>query len=105
MGKHNIIYIECDDKARAPIGCTLANKQQAVLTGLSHIKLSDHDFPHGESHCFIVSVYVIYIIRTDGHLNDYRRVSWSGPGITFIRSGYHEKQSAYNHAMVLARIF
>ena len=104
LGHHHIIYIECDDKARAPIGGTLANKQISLLGGMSYVRLSDHDFPYGECHCFIISVYVVYVIKIDGHLNDYRRISWSGPGITFIRSGYHEKQSAFNHATDVARI-
>ena len=46
----------------------------------------------------------MYHITIHGHLDDYKRVSWSGPTKVFIRSGYHEHQSAYNHALDIAMI-
>ena len=105
LGHYHVIYVECDDKARAPLGVTLANKQRALLCGLEYVRLSDHDFPYGKSHCYIVSVYSLYQISNHGHLDDYKRVSWSGPSKVFIRSGYHENQSAFNHALDIDRIF
>ena len=99
LGDHNIISIECDDKARAPLGVTLANKQKAILSGLEYVTLSDHDFPYGKSHCFITSVHSVFQVSINGHLNDYKRVNWFEPTSVFIRSGYHEQQSAYNRAL------
>ena len=92
-----------DDKARAPIGTTLANKQTAVSSGLQSIRSSGHDFPNGPSHAFIVSAYRAYIISEYGQFDDYKRVSWSGPGVVYIRSAYHENQSAYNHCEDIIR--
>ena len=92
LGNYNVIYTVVDDKARAPCGSTLTNKQSAVLSGIECVRLSDHDFPYGKSHCYNVSVYSVYHISSDGHINDDKRVSWSRITQIFVRSSYHESQ-------------
>ena len=40
------LYTSLDNKARAPMGITLANKNGKLL-GLKQVRASDHDFPCG----------------------------------------------------------
>ena len=54
----NVFFLSVDGKARVPLGLPMSKKQTAILMYLEHrVKLTDHDFPNGENHKLIQSVY------------------------------------------------
>eukprot|EP01084_Bolivina_argentea_P145881 255572_1 len=103
MNASEVLYISLDNKSRAGIGVTLANKQGKLL-GVSELRISDHDFPYGSSHSLIISCYRILVISPNGYPDDHKRVSGSGETLVCIRSAYHWKDCAFNHADDIQRI-
>ena len=54
----NVFFLSVDDKARVPLGLPMSKKQTAILMHLEHrVKITDHDFPNGQNHKLIQSVY------------------------------------------------
>jgi len=74
FGKQHVFYLSQDDKARIPLGLPVSQKQSAILMHMEYrVRLPDHDFPIGEKHKLIPSVYAACEQRADGS------VSYSGP--------------------------
>ena len=93
FGSSNVFYLSQDDKARVPIGIPISKKQTAILMHLEYkVNLPDHDFPIGERHKLIPSVYAACFIQTD------EKIGNSGPTYIAIRSGKHDKSCAESHA-------
>ena len=85
-------FLSQDDKARVPIGLPISKKQTALLMHLEYkVTLPDHDFPIGENHKLIPSVYAACLHDKDG------TVSYSGPTHVAIRSAKHNHSSAESH--------
>ena len=54
----NCFFLSQDDKARVPIGLPISKKQSIMLMHMEYkVQLPDHDFPIGENHKLIPSVY------------------------------------------------
>ena len=104
LGPHNVIIIEMDDKARVPLSIDAASKQGKICMGYEIVTLNDHDFPIGPSHRLIPSVYAFneQIFKRYG---DPQNVTWSGATQIFVRSGYHDSATSWNHFKDLDRIF
>ena len=76
-----------DDKARVLLGLLVPKNQTAILMHLEYrVKPPDHDFPIGEKHKLIPSVYVPCKKNKDGSIGHKTYVA--------IRSGKHDKSSA-----------
>ena len=88
----NVFFLSADDKARVPLGLPVSKKQTAILMHLEHkVKLPDLDFPIGEKHKLIPSVYAACEKNKDGS------IGYNGPTYIAIRSGKHDKSSAASH--------
>ena len=88
----NVFFLSADDKARVPLGLPVSKKQTAILMHLEYkAKLPDHDFPIGEKHKLIPSVYAACKKYKDGS------IGYNGPTYIAIRSGKHDKSSAASH--------
>ena len=98
FGDNHMFFLSQDDKARVPLGLPISKKQTAILMHLEYkVTLPDHDFPIGEKHKLILSVYAA-CLKKDGE------VSYNGPTFIFIRSGKHDKSCAETHSDDLERI-
>ena len=85
-------FLSQDDKARVPIGLPISKKQTAFLMHLDYkVTLPDHDFPIGENHKLIPSVYAACLHDKEGS------ISYSGPTHVAIRSAKHNQSSAESH--------
>ncbi len=85
-------FLSQDDKARVPIGLPILKKQTALLMHLEYkVTLPDHDFPIGENHKLIPSVYAACLHDKDG------TIGYSGPTHVAIRSAKHNHSSAESH--------
>ena len=92
FGRDAMIFLSNDDKARIPLGLTTASKQAHMLMSLRYkVRLPDHDFTIANKHKLIPSVMAECEILDDG------KVSYSGNTHIRIRSGKHDKSSAYTH--------
>ena len=88
----NVFFLSADDKARVPPGLPVSKKQTAILKHLEYrVKLPDHDFPIGEKHKVIPSVYAACEKNQDGS------IGYNEPTYIAIRSGKHGKSSAASH--------
>ena len=88
----NVFFLSADDKARVLLGLPVLKKQTAILMHLDYrVKLPDRDFPIGEKHKLIPSVYAACEKDKDGS------IGYNGPTYIAIRSGKHGKSSAASH--------
>ena len=93
FSEENVFFLSADDKARVPLGLPVSKKQTAILMHLEYkVQLPDHDFPIGEKHKLIPSVYASCRKNIDGS------IGYNGPTFIAIRSGKHDKSSAASHA-------
>ena len=59
FSNENVFFLSADEKARVPLGLPVSKKQTAILMQFEYrVKLPDHDFPVGEKHMLIPSVYL-----------------------------------------------
>ena len=66
----NAFFLSADDKARVPLGLPVSKKQTAILMHLEYrVKHPDHDFPFGEKHKLIPSVYAACEKNKDGSID------------------------------------
>lgn len=97
LGANQTGFISQDDKARVPIGLTVAQKQSPLLMHLEYrVRLMDHDWVIAERHKLIPSVYAGIAIKPDRKGPE--AVSYSGPTYIGIRSGKHSSSTAASHA-------
>ena len=90
FGDSHVFFLSQDGKARVPLGLPISKKQTAILMHLEYkVMLPDHDFPIGEKHKLVPSVYVA-CLKKDGE------VSYS-PTFISIMSGKHDKSCAETH--------
>ena len=98
FGNNHVFFISQDDKARVPLGLPISKKQTTILMHLEYkVILPDHDFPIGEKHKLIPSVYAA-CLKQDGE------VSYNGPTFISIRSGKLGKSCAETHSDDFERI-
>ena len=98
FGDNHVLFLSQDDKVRVPLGLPISKKQTAILMHLEYkVTLPDHDFPIGEKHKLIPSVYAA-CLKKDGE------VSYNGPTFISIRSGKHDKSCAETHSDDFERI-
>ena len=91
-------FISQDDKARVPLGLPISKKQTAMVMHLDYqVTLPDHDFPIGEKHKLIPSVYAACLMK-DG------KVGFNGPTYMAIRSAKHDGSTAKTHAADFVRL-
>ena len=94
----SICYLSQDDKARIPLGLPISKKQTALIMHVDYkITLPDHDFPIGEKHKLIPSVYAAC------HMKD-NKVSFSGPTYIALRSAKHDSSTANSHQYDFQRL-
>lgn len=67
------------------------------------VRLPDHDFPVGGSHCLIPSVYTMQEVSKNS-FGKAKAVSYSGPTHVVIRSGKHSSSTAATHAADTVRL-
>jgi hypothetical protein len=92
IGYKAVFVLSQDDKARVPLGLAAANKQAPILMHLHYrVSLPDHDWVVASRHKLIPSVYAALDIGKDA-------VGYSGPTYIAIRSGKHDKSTAYSHS-------
>lgn len=92
FGSENVFYLSLDDKARVPLALPVSKKQVAIMMHLDYkVQLPDHDFPIGERHKLIPSVYAA------GVQDDQGKIGHSGPTFISLRSGKHDKSCARSH--------
>ena len=97
LGPNHVFMLSQDDKARVPIGITAAKKQAPLLMSMEYrVRLPDHDWVVAERHKLIPSVYALCTIEKD-RIGDEKAVTYSGPTYVAIRSGKHDKSTAYSH--------
>ncbi|KAK3932313.1 Carbamoyl-phosphate synthase arginine-specific large chain [Frankliniella fusca] len=105
LGPGQVLVMSRDDKARVLIGVVAAKLQQPLLMHMEYrVRLPDHDFPVGSSHCLVPSVYAIQEISPN-KLGKTDAVSYSGPTHIVIRSGKHSSSSAATHAEDTDKMF
>ena len=98
FGDNHVFFLSQDDKTRVLLGLPISKKQTAILMHLEcKVTLPDHDFPIGEKHELIPSVYAA-CLKKDGE------VSYNGPTFISIRSGKHDKSCAKTHSDDFERI-
>ena len=67
FGPEAMVYLSNDDKARVPLGLAAATLQSPILMHLDYkVRLSDHDFPVGDRHKLIPSVYCVCDLLENG---------------------------------------
>ena len=94
FGGENCFFLSQDDKARVPIGLPISKKQSIMLMHMEYkVQLPDHDFPIGENHKLIPSVYAACL--PDKQIPE--QVGYSGPTFVSIRSAKHNKSSSESH--------
>ena len=99
FGDNHVFFLSQDDKTRVLLGLPISKKQTAILMHLEYeVTLPDYDFPIGEKHKLIPSVYAA-CLKKDGE------VSYNGPTFISIRSGKHDKGCAETHSDDFERIF
>lgn len=87
----SVFYLSQDDKARVPLGLPVSKKQTALVMHVDYrVTLPDHDFPIGEKHKLIPSVYAACNVKDE-------KVTFSGPTYIAIRSARHDKSTAKTH--------
>ena len=92
FSSENVFFLSQDDKARVPLGLPVSKKQTAILMHLEYkVSLPDHDFPIGEQHKLVPSVYASCLQNKD------RVIGYSGPTYISIRSAKHDKSGAASH--------
>ena len=95
---NHVFFLSQDDKARIPLVLPISKKQTAILMHLEYkVMLTDHDFPIGEKHKLIPSVYAVC-------LKKHGEVSFNGPTFISIRSGKHDKSCAETHSYNFERV-
>ena len=98
-------FISQDDKARVPIGITVADKQAPFLMHVEYkVTLPGHDWVVADRLKLIPSVHAGIVSRKgklDGSLPS---VSYSGSTYISVRSGKHSSSSASTHAIDLQRL-
>ena len=88
FGDNQVFFLSQDDKARVPLGLPISKKRTAILMHLEHkVTLPNHDFPIGEKHKPIPTVYAACLKNDD-------EVSYNDPTFISIRSGKHDKSCA-----------
>ncbi|GBP41412.1 hypothetical protein EVAR_36167_1 [Eumeta japonica] len=93
-----------DDKARVPLGITVANAQAPILMHLDYrVKLPDHDFVVAEKHKLIPSVYAGIVIKKDDEEKP-EAVTYSRPTYVVICSRKHYSLNAETHATDIHRL-
>ena len=98
FGDNHVFFLSQDDKAHAPLGLPISKKQTAILMHLEYkVTLPDQDFPIGEKHKLIPSVYAA-CLKKDGE------VSYNGAKFNSIGSGKHDKSYAETHSDDFERI-
>ena len=83
-----------DDKAKDPIGITVAKKQTPLFMHMEYqVTLPDHDFVVGSKHKLMPSVIGDMKVVKSKDLTVY----YSGPTYIAIRSAKHSRSSAFHH--------
>ena len=101
FGPGACFYLSMDDKAKIPLGLTVATKQAPILMHLEYkVRLPDHDFAVAACHKLIPSVYAACAINPDKFKD---AVSYSGPTYIAIRSMKHDSSTAFTHGHDLER--
>ena len=60
FSEENRVFLSADDNARVALGIPVPKKQTAIPMHLEYrVKILDHDFPIGEKHKLIPSVYAV----------------------------------------------
>ena len=100
FGPSTVLFLSNDDKARVPLGLAAASLQAPILMHLEYkVRLPDHSFVVAKRHTLIPSVYGVCEVKPNGDL------SYSGDTFIRIRSGKHDKSSAYTHAYDMRELF
>ena len=100
MNPHFLIFLVVSivDEPRVPLRLKISKKQTAKLTHQKcKVTLTDHDFPVGEKHKRIPSVYAVCLKKDD-------EVRYNGPTFISIRSGKHDKSFVETHSNDFERI-
>ncbi|CAF1589952.1 unnamed protein product, partial [Didymodactylos carnosus] len=97
FGSQCTLVLSQDDKARVPLGLPAAKKQAPILMHLEYrVQLPDHDFVIAEKHKLIPSVYAVLTFKN-------KLLSYSGPTYIGIRSGKHDRSTAFTHLQDLSK--
>lgn len=98
LGPNEVAKVSQDDKARVPLGITAATLQAPLLMHLDYaVRLPDHDWAVADRHKLIPSVYAGIVIK-EHEFGNKEAVTYSGPTYVAVRSGKHDKSTAYSHA-------
>ena len=97
LGPEEVVFHSMDDKAKVPIGITVAEKQTPLLMHMEYqVTLPHHDFIVGSRHKLIPSVVGdMKVVKSKQLTND--GVTYSGPTYIAIRSAKHSGFSAFHH--------
>lgn len=92
LGHDSVNFLSIDDKAQVPLAMAAATIQSPVIMHMKYrVRLPDHDFPVGERHKLIPSVYGLCNVKP------FEGISYSGPTFIKIRSAKHDTPTSSAH--------